>query len=394
MKLCILGPLRLNDLTHWIYKNKNNQAILSRVSGMGGTPVVELVRALLIKNVQLDIITLDPNSRLKGDILYGKNLKIYCLPIRLRHSSLDLFRGETKLICDVLKEISPDVIHSHWPMYTLGALEYNRSITLATFHDHPLNCLLLGFRRLPVFVASHVAYHRSKHISVVAHYIKKYVAHFSSNEISVIHNILRPDLFKTPIQIYASRTIQISSIGNWSKLKNMSTLLKAFAIIKNQLNSLLIQLNVIGPGLEINGPCHKWAISNQMEQHVNFLGNMTYLQTIETIKGSVCLIHPSLEEAFPGPVAEAMALGVPVIAGKNVGEILYMTDTGNCGTLINVKSPIEMAIALKYVINNQLNQSKDLLYQLHTARKRIYQLTDSDRIIDQYHNKYYTIMNK
>jgi glycosyltransferase involved in cell wall biosynthesis len=51
------------------------------------------------------------------------------------------------------------------------------------------------------------------------------------------------------------------------------------------------------------------------------------------------LLHPALEESFGMAVAEAMALGLPVVAGVEAGGLPWLLDEGKAGFLTDVRDP-------------------------------------------------------
>jgi L-malate glycosyltransferase len=56
------------------------------------------------------------------------------------------------------------------------------------------------------------------------------------------------------------------------------------------------------------------------------------------------LLHPALEESFGAVVAEAMAVGLPVVAGVRSGAVPWVA--GDAGQLVDVADPDAIAGAL------------------------------------------------
>jgi glycosyltransferase involved in cell wall biosynthesis len=69
------------------------------------------------------------------------------------------------------------------------------------------------------------------------------------------------------------------------------------------------------------------------------------------------LLHPSLEEACPMAVLEAMALGLPVVAGRDAGGVPWVLENGRAGFLTDVRNPREMGDALLRCIRNAEERS-------------------------------------
>jgi glycosyltransferase involved in cell wall biosynthesis len=65
------------------------------------------------------------------------------------------------------------------------------------------------------------------------------------------------------------------------------------------------------------------------------------------------LVHPALEEAQPMALIEAMALGIPVIAGHRSGGVPWTLDDGRAGVFVDVTDPEQIAQAMLRLANDQ-----------------------------------------
>jgi glycosyltransferase involved in cell wall biosynthesis len=90
------------------------------------------------------------------------------------------------------------------------------------------------------------------------------------------------------------------------------------------------------------------------------------------------LVHPSRVECFPMILAEAMAVGVPLVAGARSGGVPWVLDGGRAGVLTRIDSPGEFAASM---CDLALDRDRRALLA-HTARERVaanFQLQDVAR---------------
>lgn len=158
-------------------------------------------------------------------------------------------------------------------------------------------------------------------------------------------------------------------IGNRKSHKNITRLLKAFAI-----SGLTKDINLIisgGPDREIM----QIITNNRLQMSVRFAGFIEDSILPDLYRGALALLLPSLYEGFGLPIVEAMACGVPVLTSNITAmpEVL-----GNAGLLVNPYSVDEISEAMRVVaedkqmrrkmIANGLLQAKNFSWE-NTAEK-------------------------
>ena len=104
-----------------------------------------------------------------------------------------------------------------------------------------------------------------------------------------------------------------------------------------------------------DGPLEKEA-KNYVKEHnlsnfVDFLGYTTTPQKVLS-KGHV-FINSSESEALSFAILEAMTIGLPIIATKVGGNPDIINKNTNCGTLVDYNKPLEMAKAMKSLMENE-----------------------------------------
>ena len=89
-------------------------------------------------------------------------------------------------------------------------------------------------------------------------------------------------------------------------------------------------------------------------------------------------VLPSLHESSPNALIEAMGVGLPCIA-SGVGGVLDLIDHQENGLLI----PPRASGALAEAINNLLTNQELAVYLGRNARRRIEEMFDNDKSIQQ-----------
>ena len=81
---------------------------------------------------------------------------------------------------------------------------------------------------------------------------------------------------------------------------------------------------------------------------VVLLGPTAHPQVLERVAASTLLLHTSIEESFGMALAEAMAYGVPVVAGQASGAVPWVVGQG--GLLVDVHRPEAVATAISQLL--------------------------------------------
>jgi glycosyltransferase involved in cell wall biosynthesis len=98
-----------------------------------------------------------------------------------------------------------------------------------------------------------------------------------------------------------------------------------------------------GPGEE----AEHWAEAHGLADGIEFAGEHGYSRLMDRLSHDVdVLVHPSLEEAQGMVLIEAMALGIPTIAGEASGGTPWTLDEGRAGILVDVSDAGAVAQAM------------------------------------------------
>jgi L-malate glycosyltransferase len=333
--LGICGPIELEPFRAWL-----TDPPLQLPRGMGGTPVVDLARAALDRGWRVCLFSLDEEIR-EELIFKGPRLKICMGPFRPRHRARDLFRAERAYLSHAIRRENPEAVHAHWTYeFALGALE-SGAPTVVTAHDAPLSILRLNptpYRLVRTLMAYQVA-RRAQPLTAVSEHVaghfQRYLRHRAP--IRIIPNGILPEWFDGTPRGTAGPITYVSVLNGWGKLKNTKTLVEAFQLTRKFSPSS--RLLLFGAGHGPSEEAEVWSGKHGLSENVSFRGVLDRADLLNELKlRASILVHPSLEESFGMSVAEGMALGIPVIAGKDSGAMAEMLEHGESGVLTEVRS--------------------------------------------------------
>lgn len=135
------------------------------------------------------------------------------------------------------------------------------------------------------------------------------------NKIKVIHNgISVKEINQLPIHRFKRPTI--IAVGQLVPHKGMDLLIQAFNKLPPEIDA---DLCIIGEGDEYHR-LSEMVRSSVTKEKILLVGSKNNVDVISWMKGSVCVVVPSLREPFGLVVLEAIAAGCQVIA-SNVGGI-------------------------------------------------------------------------
>ncbi len=174
------------------------------------------------------------------------------------------------------------------------------------------------------------------------------------------------------------RPVRFLHIGNLHPVKDQETLLKAFRIISETVDSTL---TIIGEGV-LRTRILTLIDQLQLQDRVTVLNPLPYEQLPGYYHQADILLHTSLSEGQCEVVTEAMSAGV-LVCGTKVG---LMADLPDCCISVAIRDYEQLALQVLEVIADEqrLSAVKERAHQW-TAVKSIYWTTD--QIADLYKPK-------
>jgi phosphatidyl-myo-inositol alpha-mannosyltransferase len=278
-----------------------------------------------------------------------------------------------------------DILHFHepWiPVLSYQILSNSRAAHIGTFHAMLPETLMTRTIQKIVTPYTKSILKYLDGFTAVSPAAAKYVQTLTHQPITFVPNGI--DLKKYKANARHDTSSNIVFIGRLEKRKGVIYLLKAFQEL--QKYSPNTKLNIIG-----DGPDRKKLelfVKTQKLRNIHFHGFVDEKTKIKLLSSATIFCSPALYgESFGIVLLEAMALGVPIVAGDNVGYRSVLTGKGSL-SLVDPEDVLTFSQRLLLLLNDQEVRT---LWRAW-ARQEIIQY-DYRKIVDQYEN-YYKLMSK
>ena len=180
------------------------------------------------------------------------------------------------------------------------------------------------------------------------------------NKIEIINNgVFIPE---ENTNIFTNDQINITIVSRLVSHKNIEKIIKAIS----DLNSPLINLNIIGDGPELN-QLQKISLESNNKDNIIFHGKLNRDEINHIFLNSDIYIQASNYEGLPHSLLEAMSYGIPVLCTP-VGECKEILGNEDRGYILdlpvsknNIKSKIIQIIGEKNIANKKGERGKDFI---------------------------------
>ena len=364
MKICLTGPIATQDVLHLLHPGP-----APLPAGYGGAPLTAvLMEQLLALGHEVVGITVDYTlpAHSAPVRLLGDRFTLVVLPGRRRAwrfngaspgRVLDLFRQERQAINQAVSDAACDVVHAHWTYeFALGAIDSGTPHVI-TAHDSPRQ--VLKYTRSPYralrWLMAREALAKACCVTAVSDYMAREVQAMARVPVAVVPNPVARHVLARGQARVAPVGQRVGMVCNgWGVLKNPKPALLGFAQLRQR--EPRAELHVFGADFGPGQRAQTWANAKQCADGVTFHGAVPHRQLIASLAGMDLLLHPALEESFGVVVAEAMALGLPVVAGINSGAVAWVAGPGQW--LCDVRSADAICAGLADAFANKVAYAK------------------------------------
>lgn len=387
LRVALVGSIQMSSLRPWLDLTPEQEATLPAGLSVGSTPVTQLAVGLLKRGYELLVVSLDPGID-RETVVDGPRLRVCLGPYRATNRTRDFSRWERRYVRDALRREAPDVAHANWTYeYALGALDSGRP-TLITPRDWAP--AILRLRPTPFRVARTVmnveALRRGQHFTVTSPYMLTKIRRWTRGTVTLIPNAIDTELFASEATRSNGPPRLLAINNGFSRLKNVSTLIEAFALVRRERADC--RLHLVGTGFELGGAAQRWAQGRRLDEGIDWQALVPHHEVMALLRSADVFVHPSLEESFGLVLVEAMAQRLPVVGGRASGAVPWVLDEGRAGLLVDVTSAARLARELLDLLGDPGRRQR-LGAAGHAHAWRHFR---TDQVLDRYIERYAAVV--
>ncbi len=343
---------------------------------------VALIRALArVRDLELHVIVVnrhvatDREENLDGARLYYRKTA----PLPVLAAALTQQR---RVVSRILALVGPDIIHacdtSYFKVRHGGCpvlYQVQGTISLDTMFEPRFGWVRSRAWRY----LEHRGLRSADAVLVNSPYVARLISKQRTGRVYILDEPVSPEFFAARRRERAGTML---FVGQLSELKNPLPLVRAVARLRDR--GIHAQLRLAGDGEPDYINVVRKAMNRlQVATHCKLLGRLSRAALIDELAAASVLAHPSFREHAPAAIAEAMVVGVPVVASA-VGGIPYMIEDGQTGFLIDPNDPNELPDRLAQVLCDDALRGTMSNRAAEVARERFSGDAAAGRLLDCY----------
>ena len=338
---------------------------------------VNLANEMVRRGFDIDVVLI----KIQGELLVDLEPSINVIDL-----DSERIRNSVKPYISYLKNNKPDVIlASMWPLTSIAIIANRlaKSQSTVVISEHTTwsrsQIVRKWSRRWMTRLIMSLTFPFADGIITVSKGAAADLARFSFTKrqsITVIYNPIVDEgkmesCYSSVTHLWPKAEYHLLGVGTLKPVKDFSTLLKAFALVRNKVDASLIILGVGELKSELLSLSSKMGISS----YVSFPGFVR--DTTPFYQSADLFVLSSLAEGFGNVIVEAMASGTPVVATDCQSGPREILKDGKYGKLV----PISDADTLANAIVDSIKETHDA----EILKQRASEFT-IDKITSQYLN--------
>ncbi len=328
---------------------------INRPRGGVETATIGLARGLVSseEDISLHIVTLEKNLQ-DISVEVQEGITIHRLPDNNVPMFIDILIGPgKKKLRKYLLSLQPDLVHFQ-ETYGLGMGEIGIPSIFTVHGFDSLNLVteksrLWRLRSLIWKQVEKVGLRRQKQIISIIPYVRQEIEKYTTAEIHDIENSISESYYHTKRERVKGR---IFFAGWLNPRKNLVGLLRALPAVIEKNNN--ISLHAAGEACDPEYYKQIESVISQynLSEHVTLLGRIDQQAVKTELAQASIFVLPSKQENAPMAIAEAMAVGVPVIS-SNVCGMPYMIEDGKTGFLVDPEDTDGFSDSILNLLDNE-----------------------------------------
>lgn len=259
---------------------------------------------------------------------------------------------DPKSVDDLLEMEKFDVLHFHepWvPLLSRQILTRSKAKTVATFHAKLPDTVMSKTIERAITPYTKFILKYLDVLTAVSDPAAEYVRGLTHKPITIIPNGINLSKYQASSHDAARKRKTILYVGRLERRKGVAYLLRAFALLSQTSN---VELVIAGDGPD---KTKLSILANNLElSNVKFLGLVSEEQKLKLIAQADLFCSPALYgESFGIVLLEAMAAGLPIVAGNNPGYATVLTGRGQL-SLVNPRDTVEFARRLGLMLEDEV----------------------------------------
>ena len=263
----------------------------------------------------------------------------------------DIVSGRRQLK-EFLRRLEPDLVHYQGATFLAAGCRRRSVLTIHGIAEK--DALWDGrwaarrwLRWLMLKLTEDYGRRRTPRVILISDYVGMVLPEDKNRKIWRIENPIADSFFDVDWKAEPGRIFCCSRI---MPRKNISGLIEAFGRVVRRAPHCRLRIAGTAEPAYMSA-CRRLVEKGGLRSSVHFLGNLSVNDVQRELSKANCFALPSFQETAPLSIAEAMAVGVPVVAGT-VGGIPDMVDHGGTGFLVDPHDPREIGEALIRIVSD------------------------------------------
>lgn len=261
---------------------------------------------------------------------------------------------DTEAIDEVFAREQFDVLHFHepWiPVWSRQLVARSKSINVATMHGRWMDTMTAKTMNTVVTPYTKPMIKHFQAFTAVSEAAAEYFKTLSSKPVAIVPNGIDIKKFREApalaVKHPANKTILY--VGRLENRKGVKYLLRAYHDLTDKYDN--VQLLIAGTGVD-DKKLREYVKDNKIPR-VTFLGFISEEDKLHHLHRADLFCSPAFYgESFGIVLLEAMAAGLPVVAGDNVGYQAVMTGRGAL-SLVNPQDTVDFARRLELMLYDE-----------------------------------------